>query len=227
MIEPEAAAEAEAEAAAEEVAEAVETVAADPAAVVETQEGTTIVVDEATLGDIISRLDQIITLLTPAAVDDDPVEEIAEAVEEALEAVAAAEEGAGVLPDEDLPEVLGPEDVAEIVEEILEPVPAEAISEILDPLEDECGEEEEQEVITTGDALRTVLNAAWPALAKMPKRQRARVTADIAARLHRPSGRRGADSYKRLGTERRKPSRRNPADLGKRIMAKRNVNCKH
>ena len=170
MIEPEGTAEAEAAAAVEEAAEAVETVAEDPAAVMETPEGTTIVVDEDTLAGIISRLDRLIELLTPApAADDDPVEEIAEAVEEAIEAAAAAEEEP-VLPDEDLPESLSPEDVAEIVGEILEPVSAEALSEVLDPVEDECGEEEEQEVLSTGDALRTALRAVRPALARISSR---------------------------------------------------------
>ena len=152
-------------------------------------------------------------------------ETVAEAVEEALEAVAAEEEA--VLPDEDLPEVLNPEEVAEIVEEILEPGPAEAISEILDPVEDECGEEE-QEVLSTGDALRTALKAVRPALARMPKKQRARVCADIAARLRKPSGRHGADAgvYAALASAKRKPPRRNAADLGKRIMASRNINCR-
>ena len=226
MIEPEGTAEAEAAAVAEVAAEAAETVAEDPAAVVETPEGATIVVDEATLAEVITRLDQIISLLTPApAADDDPVEEIAEAVEEALEAVAAEEEA--VLPDEDLPDMLEPEDVAEIVEEILEPVPTEALSEILDPVADEC-EEEEQEVLSTGDALRTALRAVRPALAKMPKKQRARVCADIAARLRKPPARRGADAgvYAALAAKKRKPARGNPADLGKRIMAKRNVNMR-
>jgi hypothetical protein len=226
MIEPEGAAEAEAAAVAEEAAEAAEAVAEDPAAVVETPEGATIVVDEDALGGIISRLDQIISLLTPApAADDDPVEEIAEAVEEALEAVAAEEEA--VLPDEDLPDMLDPEDVAEIVEEILEPVPTEALSEILDPVADEC-DPEEQEVLSTGDALRTALRAVRPALAKMPKKQRARVCADIAARLRKPPARRGADAgvYAALAAKKRKPARGNPADLGRRIMAKRNVNMR-
>ena len=200
-------------------------VAEDPAAVVETPEGATIVVDEATLGEVISRLDQIISLLQPAAADEDPAEEVAEVIEEAVEAaVAAAEEP--VLP-EGLSEAIQPEDVAEIVEEILDPVGGEVVSEVLDPLADECGEEE-QEVLSTGDALRTALRAVRPALARMPKKQRARVCADIAARLKKPSGRRGADAgvYAALATARRKPSRGNPADLGKRIMANRNINCR-
>ena len=225
MIEPEGA-ETPAEAVAEVVAEAAETIAEDPSAVVETPEGATIVVDESTLADIVSRLDRLIELLTPGPVyDDDPVEEITEAVEEAIEAVTA-EEGENVT-DEDLPEGIEPEDVAEIVEEILEPVSMEALSEVLDPLEDECGEEE-QEVLSTSDALRVALKAVRPALAKMPKKQRARVCADIAARLRRPAGRRGADGgvYAAIAAKKRRPYRGNPADLGKRIMASRNINCR-
>jgi len=231
MIEPEGAAEAAAAAVAEEVAEAAETIAEDPAAVVETPEGATIVVDESTLADIVSRLDRLIELLTPGPVyDDDPIEEIAEAVEEAIEA-ATAEEGdpstvVGMTMED--PEVLEPEDVAEIVEEILEPVSMEALSEVLDPIGDECEEEEEQEVLATSDALRVALKAVRPALAKMPKKQRARVCADIAARLRKPAGRRGMDAgvYASIAAKKRKPYRGNPADLGKRIMASRNINCR-
>ena len=230
MIEPEGT-ETSVEAVAEVVAEAAETVAEDPAAVVETPEGTTIVVDESTLADIVSRLDRLIELLTPGPVyDDDPIEEIAEAVEEAIEA-ATAEEGdpstvVGMTMED--PEVLEPEDVAEIVEEILEPVSMEALSEVLDPIGDECEEEEEQEVLATSDALRVALKAVRPALAKMPKKQRARVCADIAARLRRPAGRRGTDAgvYASIAAKKRKPYRGNPADLGKRIMASRNINCR-
>ena len=223
----------------EDVTETTAPVIEDPAAVVETPEGATIVVDESTLADIVSRLDRLIELLTPGPVyDDDPVEEIAEAVEEAIEA-ATAEEGeavgmtggtAGINPEDFgvTPEVLEPEDVAEIVEEILEPVSMEALSEVLDPLGDECEEEEEQEVLATSDALRVALKAVRPALAKMPKKQRARVCADIAARLRKPAGRRGMDAgmYAAIAAKKRRPYRGNPADLGKRIMASRNINCR-
>ena len=181
--------------------------------------------DEATLADIVTRLDRIIELLTPGpASDEDPVEEIAEAVEEAIEAATAEEEPAA---DEETGEIIDPEEVAEIVEEILEPVPAEAISEILDPVEDECGEEEE-ETLTTGDALRVALKAVKPVLAKMPRRQRMRVSKDIAARLQRQNSRRGADAgiYAAIAGSRRKAPRKNPADLGRRIMASRNINCR-
>ena len=215
MIEPEAPAEAVAEEAAEEVAEAVAEVAEEPAAVVETPEGATIVVDEDTLGEVISRLDQIIALLTPAAADEDPAEEIAEAVEEAIEAVTAEEAEEEVL----LPEVTTPEEISEMVQEILDPV-----SEVIEAEEDEC-EEPEPEVLSTGDALRAALRAVGPALAKMPRKQRQRVCADIAARLNGKGGRKGADAgiYAALAAARRKPAA-DPKDLGRRIMEKRSAN---
>lgn len=219
MIEPEAPAEAVAEEAAEEVAEAVAEVAEEPAAVVETPEGATIVVDEDTLGEVISRLDQIIALLTPAAADEDPAgevtEEIAEAVEEAIEAVTAEEAEEEAL----LPEVTTPEEISEMVQEILDPV-----SEVIGAEEDEC-EEPEPEVLSTGDALRAALRAVGPALAKMPRKQRQRVCADIAARLNGKGGRKGADAgiYAALAAARRKPAA-DPKDLGRRIMEKRSAN---
>ena len=215
MIEPVAPAEEVAEEAAEEVAEAVAEVAEEPAAVVETPEGATVVVDEATLGEVISRLDQIITLLTPAASDEDPAEEIAEAVEEAIEAVAAEEAVAEVIQ----PEATSTEEISEMLEEIVDPV-----SEVIEAEEDEC-EEPEPEVLSTGDALRAALRAVGPALAKMPKKQRQRVCADIAARLNGLGGCKGADTgiYAALAAARRKTTE-SPADLGKRIMATRSAN---
>ena len=228
MIEPEVA-ESPAEAVAETVAEVAPVVAAaaaaEPEAVIETPE-TTIVVDEATLGEVLSRLDQIISLLTPVpAADEDPypAEEIAQAVEEALEAVAAEKEP---VPDENLAGVIRPEEIEQIVGEILEPVPAEAFSSVLDPVKDECGEEA-QEVLSTRDALCAALTAMRPALARLPEAKRPRVCADIAARLERTACRRAEDAglYIAIADTKRK-SAGNPADLGKRIMASRNVNCR-
>ena len=62
----------------------------------------------------------------------------------------------------------------------------------------------------------------------MPKRQRDRVCADLAARLKKPSGRRVADAnvYSTLSAMERKLARGKPTDLGKRIMANRNVNMR-
>jgi len=215
---------------AEPVAETVP--AAEPTAVVETPEAT-IVIDEATLGEILSRLDQIISLLAPLAADEDPecdpVEEIVEAVGEAVqEAVAAAAEDPEVTEDDedgDLPAAATPEAVAAMVEEIVEP----ALSEVLepDPAEDECGEEEELSAVT-GDALRAALNTFRPALMKMPEKQRRKISADIAGRMCRQSGRRAMDgrTYAAMASASR---RRAPygADLGRRIMARRNPNYKH
>jgi len=213
MIEPEAA-----ETPAEVVEEVVEAAAAaaEPEAVIETPEAT-IVVDEATLAEVITRLDQIITLLTPAATDDDPVEEIAEAVEEALEAVIAEEES--ILPDEDLTEAATSEEIAEIIEEILDPV-----SEVLEPAGDEC-DPEEQEVLSTGDALRAALRTVGPALLQVPEKDRRRLSDRLIAKAKK-SSRKGKDAkiYNDIRAAKRSPG--NTAALGRRIMAKRNANCK-
>ena len=214
------------EAIAEAVTETIVPAAAEIAE--ETEAAPEEATDEATLADIVSRLDRIIELLTPGPASDedpiDPIEEIAEAVEEAIEAATVEEEP---VADEETGEIIDPEEVAEIVEEILEPVPAEALSEVLDPVEDECGEEEE-ESLTTGDALRVALKAVKPVLAKMPRKQRMRVSKDIAARLQRQNSRRGADAgiYAAIAGSRRKLARKNPVELGKRIMASRNINCR-
>jgi len=213
MIEPEAT-----ETPAEVVEEVVEAAAAaaEPEAVIETPEAT-IVVDEATLAEVITRLDQIITLLTPAATDDDPVEEIAEAVEEALEAVIAEEES--ILPDEDLTEAATSEEIAEIIEEILDPV-----SEVLEPAGDEC-DPEEQEVLSTGDALRAALRTVGPALLQVPEKDRRRLSDRLIAKAKK-SSRKGKDAkiYNDIRAAKRSPG--NTAALGRRIMAKRNANCK-
>ena len=224
VIEPaEEAAEAVAEAAPAAAAAAAAEVAEDPAAVVETPEGTTVVVDEATLGEVLSRLDQIISLLTPAASDEDPVEEIAEAVEEAVEAAAAAEEAAEESGAEELPIGTSPAEVAALVEEIMEP----ALSEVLEPEEepalDECEEEEPQ---VTADALRAALTAIRPALARMPKKQRGKVAADIAAKIRKQTARRAGDgkTYAALANASRSRPAGVTADLGRRIMENRNPN---
>ena len=244
MLEPEAA-ETPAEAVAETVAEIVpaataagagakpvagvgagaEPAAAEPAAVVETPEAT-IVVDEATLAEVISRLDRLIELLTPGpAADEDIPEAVAEAVEEAIGAATAEEPAA----DEELAGEITAEEVAEIVEEVLEPIEGEEpVSAVFDPAEDECDPEEEQEILTTGDAIRAALSAVRPALAKMPRKQRLRVSADIAARLKKPAARRGSDGgvYAAIAAGRHRSARENPAELGKRIMTQRNADMK-
>ena len=108
-------------------------------------------------------------------------------------------------------------------EEIMEPV----LSEVLEPEEeaagDECGDPEET---SATDALRAALTAIRPALARMPKKQRRKVAADIAARLRKQSGRKAADgkTYAALAAASRRKPAAVGADLGKRIMERRNPN---
>ena len=202
---------------AEEVA-AVE----DPAVVVETPEGNVVAIDEESFAGILERLDRIIELLTPAAADEDPVEEIVEAVGEAVEeAVAeAAMEEPGIA--EEFAEGTSPEEISEIVEEIVEPVLSETLEE--ETAGDECGDPEEETSAT--DALRAALTAIRPALARMPKKQRRKVAADIAARMRKQSGRKAADgkTYAALAAASRRKPAAVGADLGRRIMASRNPN---
>ena len=207
----EAAVEEVTEKAAEAVTEAVAEAAEEPAAVIETPEAT-IVVDEAALGEVISRLDQIIALLTPAA-QDEGAEEIAEAVEEAVEAVLAeTSEEAGA------PDIVTPEEIGEMIGEILDPV-----SEVVEENTDQCGEEK-QEVIASGDALKAALRVVAPALAKLPKKQRIQVSADIAARLNGKPTRRGADGRYTALAALAKGGHGDPKELGRRIMASRSAN---
>ena len=213
---PETPAEAVAETAAEVVEEVVE--AAAPAAeepvTVEVPENHEITIDEESLAGILQRLDQLIALLTPAAPagDEEPeaAEEVAEVVEEVLEAVQAE---AGE-PDSGEP-VSAEEEVAQVVEAILEP----AVSTVIEEQGDEtCDPEDPENPGNVGsDALRVALMAVRPALAKMTPAQRKKAGRDIAARLPRRSPN-GKDSIyaSRTGG----PS--SYADLGKRIMEKRN-----
>ena len=223
---------------AEEVAEAV----GDPEVVVETPAGNVVAIDEESFAGILERLDQIISLLTPAAQDEDPVEEIVEAVAEAVaEGEEATTAGGGNLVGSEVNrneqasqweaatiEVAGmaegttPEEISEIVEEILDPVLSETLEE--EPAGDECGEPEEA---SATDALRAALNAIRPALVRMPKKQRRKVAADIAARMQKRTGRKASDgsTYAALAAAARRKAAAGP-DLGKMIMAKRNPNYK-
>ena len=172
----------------------------EEAPVVENAE-TVVAVDEASLEDVVSRLDRIIDLLTPAPAADEAPEEIAEAVEEVIEAAEEADP------------------VAEAVEEAME--------EILDPVSSVIPEEEEElpETLQTGDALRAALAVVRPALTRMPLEMRLKTARDIAARL-RKTGRRGTtgtDAYAALASACRRTAPAS-ADLGRRIMEKRNAN---
>ena len=92
------------------------------------------------------------------------------------------------------------------------------------PEPDEDGEKEIPEALRAGDALRSALRVVRPVLMKMPRKQRRRVAGDIAYRMRELNSRRAADDsvYAALTSA---CSRTAPAsaELGKRIMEKRNA----
>ena len=189
-------------------AEAAGTAEPEKAPAVENAE-TVIAVDEESLAAVLSRLDQIVALLTPAAADETP-EEIDEIIEEAVEAAAEAADPMT-------------EEVSAAMEEILDPVASVVLE------EGENGEEEDPlpEILRTDDALRAALAAVRPVLARMPKNARRKMAGDIAARLRRTRvpgrGTTEEDAYAALASARRRTAPAS-ADLGRRIMEKRNAN---
>ena len=211
-----------------EVVEEVAEAATEPEVVVETPEGTEVTVDEDTISGIIERLDRLIELLTPApaASDEDPeelnnaestglcAEEVAEVIEEVIEAVEAAE------TEEGIPEANAAEEVAEIVEAILEPDVSTTLEEVVEGDEDP----EDPEETCGNDALRAVLNAAAPRLAKMSRKQRRKAAADIAARVKKARGNGSNKGYDRAASAKFQKGSAAYAALGKRIMASRNAN---
>lgn len=185
--------------------EAPETEVAPAAEISET------VSDEEGLSGILERLDRIIALLEPAAGDEQaeaPLpEHVTEAVTEAVEEVLESADPAA-------------EQISAVMEEILEP----AFSTVMEASEGDGEEPDEPlpEVLKTGDALRAALTAVRPALARMPKNQRRRVAGDIAARLRRGgNGEKGSGIYAAMASARRGRGEAG-ADLGRRIMEKRN-----
>lgn len=181
----------------------------------------TLAVDADTLGKVMSRLDQIITLLTPAAdaaVPGKDAEETADPAEEAVDAVTAGDESG---KDEEAEEAAAGDEPEE------EPVTVEAEEEDEDP--DFLEEDEspcKQEVIPAQDVLRTALRAIGSAIAGLPKKEQKRICEDVAARLHVQPGRIAGDDgiYAAIASGRTKDPAANATDLGKRIMAKRNPN---
>ena len=203
---------------------------------------------------ILEKLDLLIALLTPAAGDEDPENAqaaesteaepaasaadpsaISEAVSEAV-TTAVTEAMAGAVesrveevvhedeePDEGLATIPG-------LVENLDP----ALSSVLEPDgETDACEEDPTLQEEASDALRVALKAIRPALANMPKAQRRKVAADIAAKLQRSSGRsarKGSTpgAYAALAARSRARDSRmaDPAALGRRIMASRNANYK-
>ena len=162
-----------------------------------------IAIDEEGMAGILERLDRIVALLEPSAADEEAAEEAAGVIGEALE--AAAQEAEDPMTGE----------IAAVMEEILDPVASAML------------EEEEPGELQAGDALRAALAAVRPVLAGMPRNRRRRVAGDIAARLRRAGGRRTADSgvYAALASAQRRTAPAS-AELGRRIMEKRNASYK-
>ena len=167
---------------------------------------------------LLERLDRLLALLeagaAPAApAADEPVEEAeeaAKAVEEILEAAAETEEKAGGPVTE--------EELAEMAEAIAE----SGASETLEEKEEDCGDPDPD---AARDALRAALATFRPVLKRMTPRERRRACADIAAGMRAARAARGSDTYAALAAGRKAPAG-NGADLGRRIMAARNVNYK-
>ena len=118
------------------------------------------------------------------------------------------------------------EEIAEVVEEVLESAEgAETLDETghAEPsgtLEEEKNPDETPDPLATKDTLRAVLRAVSPALAGMTPAQRRRVCGDIAANLGKP--RRAGDARVYAGLAAARGTGRDLSSLGQRIMASRN-----
>ena len=172
----------------------------------EAPETQNVIIDEEGLAGVIERLDRIIGLLTPAAADDDPVEEVSEAIGEMLAAAAQQSEDP----------VAG--ELAEVMEEVLDPV----ISTVLEPSEN-GGETALSDARNAGDALKTALEVVRPVLSRLSKPQRRKVVRDMAVRYWKNNNRfvTNREVYSTMngaGGRRQTDS----AELGRRIMARRN-----
>ena len=204
-------AETEGEAAPEagESTAAAENPAAESAEEPQLEETKNIIIDEDGLAGVLERLDRIIALLETAGMSSAADEDAEEAVSEALEQ-AALETGDPAT-----------EEIAAVMEEILDPV----ASVILEQEEEE--ENALPETLQTGDALRAALTAVKPVLARMPGRMRKKVAGDIAARLRRTGDNRAESSgvYAALASAQRRTAPVS-AELGRRIMEKRNASYK-
>ena len=209
---------------------------AEPAAVVTVPEGHEVTIDSDLGAAILEKLDQLIALLTPTAVDEepgeegaveevaaDPIQEIVEAVTEAVEAGAATEGAVEAVPADDPATA-----VVQALEEMLTP------STVLEPEEEEqitdCDDPTAERNGATADAVKAALKVVRPMVAKLPKAERAKVCADVAARIRKSigSGKRTAGPsggvYAALAAKGRDQRAEETNALGKRIMEKRNAN---
>lgn len=190
--------------------EALSAETAVPAPAPDPEEGETknVIIDEDGIPAVLERLDRIIALLEPPAADEAVEEEITGAVEEALaEAVQGAADPLASGITAAIEEVLAPENPEEAEQ------PAE--------------EKDLSEVIAAGDALRAALTAVRPVLCRMNPAQRKRMVGDIAARLRRSGLRAAGDSGIHAGLASLRGAKSNvTAELGRRIMEKRNSACR-
>ena len=172
--------------------------------------------------EILARLDRIISLLeaflTPAAADEDPpaAEGPADQLEEELGALLTEAGEAGVTPSEFLSAQAG------AAEET-------ALREALAGAAEEASEEAPGESRTSADAMiRSTVRALRPMIARLPGGERT-AAADAALRLLRscaaPSRRRAGDGrgYAALVRSARPADE---GDLGRRIIASRNINAR-
>ncbi len=205
---------------------------ADPAAVIETPEGTTITMDSDTVAEIIARLDRLVELIgsivEPAA-DEDPVaeehptadpavepdivEEIVETVEETLEAVSTIPDDENAKEEEGV----NPTEISEMVSAII-------------------GEEEQEEDPagdcnrgrTSCDELRVALKPHRHKLARMSPRKRRRVCADLTALMqYQNNGANNAGIYAAIRQAAKGQKEADPRELGRKIQAARNVNYRN
>ena len=218
LIDPEPAG---AEAPAEPVAVAVASADPDPV-VAEEPEPEVQTSDDEPLGLILQKLDQLISLLTPAAPAADEGageigEEISEIIEETVEAVA----GKAGDPIE--------EEAAELVEEILDP----EASVVITPGGEEDSDCDTPEKANDAEIVRSALRIGSPALRKLPPKERRPAARDMAVQALREkcAARRGTrkaaasadgSAYAALAAPRRAAAAEDPRELGRRIMAKRN-----
>ena len=217
LIDPEPAG---AEAPAEPVAVAVASADPDPV-VAETPEPEVQTSDDEPLGLILQKLDQLISLLTPAAPAADEgggelAEEISEIIEETVEAVTAK-------PDDPIEE-----EAVELVEEILDP----EASVVITPEGEEDSDCDTPEKANDAEIVRNALRIGSPALRKLPPKERRPTARDMAVQaLREKHARRGirkaaasadGSAYAALAAPRRAAAAEDPRELGRRIMAKRN-----
>jgi len=203
---------------------------------------------------ILEALNRIISLLsgqtadcgTPNPAEDEDPSAVAEAVAEtaagqmAENVAAAAVEAVAETIDPDVTADEGEDPVEELVAEILEPDDPDqtdpvsdeeenVVSGILEPVEGEDEEEDPEAAAQAADALRAALASFRPQLKRMTPKQRQRFNADVAARMKRLNARKQArngrpNAYAAL----RKASAHDQSDrdLGRKIMASRNVNLR-